>query len=72
MEREVERLQDEVATLRAAIEEALNKGQKSTDGLTDIPRSGLVSHKKSAPTRMNSGSGVVGLVGDFHRRAAGL
>jgi len=43
LEMEVERLHDEVVTLKAAIEEAIREGQKSMDGLNDIPRSGLVS-----------------------------
>ena len=65
MEREVKRLHDEVATLKTAIEEAINKGQKSVDGLSDIHWSGPVSNKKSVPTHMNAGSGVVGWVDDF-------
>jgi len=42
---EVERLHDEVVTLKTAIEEAINKGQKSMDDLDDIPKSGRVSER---------------------------
>jgi len=46
---EVECLHDEVVTLKTAIEEAIREGQKSTDGLNDIPRSDLVS-KRTLPS----------------------
>ena len=49
MEMEVKRLRDEVVTLKTAIEEAINKGQKSVDDLNDISRSGLVS-KRTLPS----------------------
>jgi len=49
LEMEVKRLHDEVVTLKTAIEEAINKGQKSTDDLDDIPKSGLVS-KRTLPS----------------------
>jgi len=62
---EVERLHDEVVTLKTAIEEAIREGQKSMDDLNDIPRSGLVSNEDFALTHMNAGSGVVGWVDDF-------
>ena len=65
MEMEVKRLHDEVVTLKTAIEEAINKGQKSLGDLNDIPRSGLVSNKDFALTHMNTGSGVVRRVDDF-------
>jgi hypothetical protein len=58
LEREIERLQDEVVTLKTAIEEAINKGQKSVDGLSDVRRSRLVSNKDFALSRTNAGSGV--------------
>jgi hypothetical protein len=60
LEIEVKRLNDEVATLKTAIEEAIHEGQKSTDGVNDISRSGLVSNKDFALTHMNAGSEVVG------------
>ena len=72
MEKDGKRLQDEVVTLKTAIEEAINKGQKSVDGPSDVHWSGPVSPKKSTPTRTNAGSEVVGRLDDFHRRAAGL
>ena len=65
MEMEVKRLHDEVATLKAAIEEAINKGQKSLDDLNGISRSSLVSNKDFALTHMNAGSGIVSWVDDF-------
>ena len=49
MEMEVESLHDDVATLKTAIEEAIREGQKSTDDLKDIPRSGRVS-KRTLPS----------------------
>jgi hypothetical protein len=49
LEMEVERLHDEIVTLKTAIEEAIREGQKSTDDLDDIPRSGLVS-KRTLPS----------------------
>jgi hypothetical protein len=65
LEMEVKRLHEEVVTLKTAIEEAINKGQKSVDGLSDVHWSGPVSNKKSALTHMNTGSGVVNRVDDF-------
>jgi hypothetical protein len=65
LEMESERLHDEVVTLKTAIEEAIREGQKSTDDLNDIPRSGLVSNKDFALNCVNSSSRVVGWVDDF-------
>jgi len=62
---EVKRLHEEVVTLKTAIEEAIREGQKSTDDLKDIPRSGPVSNKKSAPTRTNAGSRAAARLADF-------
>jgi len=62
---EVKRLHDEVATLKAAIEEAIKKGQKSMGDLDGMPRYGLVSNEDFALTCVNAGSGVVGWVDDF-------
>lgn len=45
----VKRLHDEVVTLKTAIEKAIREGQKSTDDLKDIPRSGRVS-KRTLPS----------------------
>ena len=47
MEIEVERLHDEVVTLKTAIEVAIREGQRSTDDLDDISRSALVSETTS-------------------------
>ena len=49
MEMEGKRLHDEVMILKTAIEEAINKGQKSVGDLNGIPRSGLVS-KRTLPS----------------------
>jgi hypothetical protein len=60
LELEVERLCDEVVTLKTAIEEAIRKGQKSIGGLGNIPRSGLVSNEDFVINHMNASSGIVG------------
>jgi hypothetical protein len=66
---EVKRLHDEVATLtaaiEAAIEEAINKRPKSMDDLNDVPGASEISNKDFALTHMNTGSEVVGWVDDF-------
>ena len=62
---EVESLHDEVVTLKTAIEEAINKGQKSLDGIHDIPGSGLVFNKDFALICVNSSLVVVDQVVDF-------
>ena len=49
LEMEGKRLHDEVMILKTAIEEAINKGQKSVGDLNGIPRSGLVS-KRTLPS----------------------
>jgi hypothetical protein len=69
LEIEVKKLHDEVATLtaaiEAAIEEATKNGQKSSDGCNDTPGSRRVSNKDFAHTRTSLGSRVVGWVDDF-------
>jgi hypothetical protein len=65
MEMETKILQDEFATLKAAIEEAIIKGQKSLGDPNNIPESGLVSNDDFVFTRVNAGSGVVGWIDDF-------
>jgi len=65
LEMEVKCLQDEVMTLKTAIEEAIIKGQKSVAVLSDIPESDLVSDEDFALTCVNAGSGVVGWADDF-------
>jgi hypothetical protein len=65
LEKDGKSLHDDVVTLKTAIEEAINKGQKSVDGLSDVHWSGPVSHKKSAPTRTNAGSRTAGRLADF-------
>lgn len=65
LEMEAERLQNEFVTLKTAIEEAINKGQKSRADLNDIPGSGPVSNEHFTLTHMNEGSGIIGWVDDF-------
>jgi hypothetical protein len=65
VEIEAKRLQDEFVTLKAAIEEAIIKGQKSVAGPDDIFGYGLVSEEDLVRTSMNAGSDVVGWVDDF-------
>jgi len=62
---EVKRLQDEVMTLKTAIEEAIIKGQKSRDGLSDIPESDLVSNKDFALACIHAGSRTAARLADF-------
>jgi len=65
LETEVKCLYDEVVTLKTAIEEAIIKGQKSLDLLSDIPESDVVFDEDFALTYADAGPGVVGWVDDF-------
>ena len=65
METQVKCLEDEVMTLKTAIEEAIIKGQKSVGSLNDILGSDLVSDDDFALTCVHAGLGVVGWVDDF-------
>jgi hypothetical protein len=65
LEKDGKRLRDQVATLKAAIEEAIDKGQKSVGRLSDVHWCGPVSNKKSPPTRTNAGSRVASRLDDF-------
>lgn len=69
METEVKRLHDEVVTLtaaiEAAIEEAIKNGQKSVVSRNETPVSRQGSNKDLADTRIEIGSKVVGWVEDF-------
>jgi len=65
LETEVKCLEDEVMTLKSAIEEAIIKGRKSIGSLNDILGSDLVSDDDFALTCVHAGSGVVGWVDDF-------
>ena len=65
MKMEVKRLQDEFVTLKTAIEEAIIKGQKSRDGLSDIPRPGLVSNEDFALACIHAGSRTAARLADF-------
>ncbi len=65
METETERLRYEFLTLKAAIEEAMNKGHKSIQHPDGIPGLHLVFNKDSVIPYMNARSGIVGWVDDF-------
>jgi len=65
LELEVKSLHDDVMTLRAAIEEAIIRGQKSVAGLNDVCQAGVVYKKDFAVTRGEAKPGVVGWVDDF-------
>jgi hypothetical protein len=65
LETEVKCLEDEVMTLKTAIEEAIIKGRESIGSLNDILGSDLVSDDDFALTCVNAGSGVVGWLDDF-------
>lgn len=65
MEIEVERLHDEVVTLKTAIEQAIREGQKSMDDLNDVAKYGLISNIDSGFTRVSTGLGIVDWVDDF-------
>jgi len=69
LETEVKRLHDEVVTLtaaiEAAIEEAIKNGQKSVVSRNETPVSRQISNKVFTDTRINAGSRVVGWVDDF-------
>jgi len=65
LETKVKCLEDEVMTLRTAIEEAIIKGQKSVAVFSDISESDLVAAEDFALTCVNTGSGIVGWVDDF-------
>jgi hypothetical protein len=69
LEIEVKRLHDEVVTLTAAIEsaieEAMKNGRKSVDGCNDTPESSQVPNKDFARTQISVDSRVVGWVDDF-------
>lgn len=65
MKTEVKCLEDQVMILRMAIEEAILKGQKSLDLVSDIPDSDVVFDEDFAVTCADAVPGVVGWVDDF-------
>jgi hypothetical protein len=65
LEKEAERLHDDVVALKTAIEEAIIKGQKSLDNLNGIPEPCLVSNEEFALARTNTGSRTAGRLADF-------
>lgn len=62
---EMKCLREEFVILKAAIEEAINKGQLLVDDLNDIPKYGMDFSKDFVYTYVNVGLGVVGWVHDF-------
>ena len=58
-------LREEFVILKAAIEEAINKGQPFVDDLNDIPKYGMDFSEDFVFTCANAGLGVVGWVDDF-------
>jgi hypothetical protein len=65
LEMEVESLHDDVATLKTAIEEAINKGRKSQNGINGISGYGMVSSRGFALICVNSSLVVVDQIVDF-------
>jgi len=65
LEMEMKYLREEFVILKAAIEEAINKGQLLVDDLNDIPKYGMDFSKDFVYTYVNAGLGVVGWVDDF-------
>jgi hypothetical protein len=65
LETEVKCLYDEVVTLKAAIEEAIVKGQKSFGALDDIAELGMTPDDEPDLNDMNRGSGLVGWIDDL-------
>lgn len=65
LEVEAKRLQDEFVTLKMAIEEAIIKGRKSVDLLSDIPESDVGFDGDFAITCVGGGPGIVGWIDDF-------
>jgi hypothetical protein len=60
LEKDGKSLHDDVVTLKTAIEEAINKGQKSLAVLNDIPAPSPISNKDFALARTNAGSRTAG------------
>ncbi len=65
VDKQSKHLQDDLALLKQAIEEAIVKGQKSLRELNDTCVSGTVSDKDVALPRTRAGLGVGGWVEDF-------
>ncbi len=65
LETEVRCLYDEVMTLKMAIEEAIIKGQKSLDLVSDIPESDIVFDEDFTVTCAEAVPGVVGWIDEL-------
>ncbi len=62
---EMKYFQEECLILKAAIEEAIKKGQLLVDDLNDVPKYVMDFSKDLIYTFVNAGSGIVGWVDDF-------
>jgi len=65
LKREVKCLDDEVLTLKMAIEEAIIKGQRSFGTLSDAAESAMTTDEELALDEVNEGSGLVGWIDDL-------
>jgi hypothetical protein len=65
LETKIERLYDEVLTLKMAIEEAIIKGQKASGAPIDIPESDMAFYDEFDPINANGGPGLVGWIDDL-------
>ncbi len=65
LETEVKCLYDEILALKAAIEEAIVKGQKAFGALTDTTESGMTADEELGLADIKGGSGLVGWVDDI-------
>jgi len=65
LKREVKCLDDEVLTLKVAIEEAIIKGQKTFGALSDTTKSGMTADDEPDVVDANGDSGLVGWIDDL-------
>ena len=65
MKREVKCLDDEVLTLKMAIEEAIIKGQRSFGTLSDTTESAMIADQELALDEVKGDSGLVGWIDDL-------
>jgi hypothetical protein len=62
---EMKYFQEDCLILKAAIEEAIKKGQLLVDDLNDVPKYVMDFSKDLIYTSLNAGSRIVGWVDDF-------
>ena len=65
LKREVKCLDDEVLTLKMAIEEAIIRGQRSFGALGDTTESAVIADEELALDEANGDSGLVGWIDDL-------